>query len=314
MLNHLKFAGLLLCISIPLMFYALNVSVQQTHAVSRGNYFFENTRKNTSARSIILKFADNQTISFVQKGNFWYIKEADDYYASFAKINTLIKLLRDTVIYRADLSDKNEISKYTDGGLSIQIKNENGDIIDDALILPKKENNLLHYALLNHDNFLYQITQDFDLSPHLMDWVQMPLLAIAYNQIKFLKTDNFGVYRSYANEPLKSISNDIEVPHIHNLVNSFWYLSASEVKHAVHFNQDVYKHIKSYEISTMNGLIYTINIFYGDNEYWLNIKLGHGQIITADSMRLLEENVMLYDGWFFKINNNLAEAIVHFTL
>ena len=314
MLNHLKFVGLLLCISIPLMFFAFNRSAENMHAISRGNFFFEKTRQNNDIKSITLRFANGQIITFVQKGNFWHIKEADDYYASFAKLNTLVKLIRDAVIYRADLLSKKEIEKYTGNGLYMQIKDSNEQIIDDAFIMSKTENNKLHYATLNHDNFLYQITQDFELSSYPMDWVQMPLLAIAYDQIKFLKTDNFKVYRSYDVEPLKSMETDIEVPQIRSLVNNFWYLSASDIKHAVHFNRDKYKLIKTFEISTLNGLIYTITIFSGNNEYWFNIQLDHDQILSAQSMRLLEENVMLYDGWFFKIKNDLAEAIIHFVL
>ena len=314
MLNHLKFVGILLCFSVPLMFFSFNRNAENMHAVSRGNYFFEKTRQNTDVKSIVLKFSSGQILTFTLKGNFWHISEADDYYVSFMRMNSLIKLLRDTVIYRADSLDKQAADKYQRDGLTILVKDGNEKIIDDAFIVSKKENNKLHYATLNQDNFLYQITQNFELSPYPMDWVQMPLLAIAYNQIKFLKTDNFKVYRSYEAEPLKSVETDLEVPQIHNLINNLWYLNASDIRHAVHFNRDHYKLIKTIEISTLNGLIYTINIFNGHNEYWFNIQLDHNQIITPQSMRLLKENVMLYDGWFFKIKNDLAEDIVRFVL
>lgn len=314
MLNHLKLVGLFLCISVPLMFFAFNRSAQNMHAVSRGNYFFEKTRQNSDVKSVVLKFSDGQILTFVQKGNFWHIKETDDYYASFVKMNTFFKLIRDAMIYRADLLNKEELEKYKDSGLYIQTKDSNGKIIDDAFIVTKQDNNKLHYAMLNHDNFLYQITQDFELSPYPMDWVQMPLLTIAYNQIKFLKTDNFQVYRSYNAEPLKSVETDIEVPQIHNLVNNLWYLSASDIKHAVHFNRDKYKLVKTFEINTIDGLIYTIDVFNGNDEFWFNIKLGHSQLITAQSVKRLKENSMLYDGWFFKIKNDLAEDIVRFII
>lgn len=314
MLNHLKIVGLFLCVSIPLMFFAFNRSAQNMHAISRGNYFFEKTRQNNDVKSIVLKFANGQVLTFVQKNNFWHVKEVDDYYASFAKVNTFVKLIRDAMIYRADLLSAADVEKYKTDGLSIQIKDSNEQIIDDAFIVSKKDNNKLHYATLNHDNFLYQITQDFELSPFPMDWVQMPLLAIAYDQIKFLKTDTFKVYRSYDGEPLKSLETDVEVPQIHNLVNNLWYLSASDVRHAVHFNRDKYKLVKTFEISTLSGLIYTISVFSGNDEYWFNIQLDHNQLITSQSVRLLKENIMLYDGWFFKIRNTLAEDIIHFIL
>lgn len=314
MLKHLKIIGLFLCISIPLMFFAFNRSALNMHAISRGNYFFENTRQNNDVKSIVLRFANGQVLTFVQKANFWHIKEVDDYYASFAKVNTFVKLIRDAMIYRADLLNNAELEKYRNDGLAILIKDSNDLPIDEAFIVSKNDNNKLHYATLNHDNFLYQITQDFDLSPFPMDWVQMPLLAIAYDQIKFIKTDNFQVYRSYASEPLKSLETNIEVPQIRNLINNLWYLSAADIKHAVHFNRDQYKLIKTFEISTLNGLIYTINIFGGHDEYWFNIKLDHNQIVSAQSMRLLKENVMLYDGWFFRIKNDLSEDIIHFIL
>lgn len=70
--------------------------------LSKGNYFFEQTRRRADIASISISFPDGHTVTIEKKDDFWRIAEADDYFASFAKINCLTSLIRNTVIYRAD--------------------------------------------------------------------------------------------------------------------------------------------------------------------------------------------------------------------
>jgi len=314
MLKHIKIAALLLCFSLPLMFWGIVKNVRFAQTLSRGNYFFENTRVNTDVHSFILSFPNGNVITLEQKNNLWRIKEADDYYADFNKINTFIGLIRNTTIYRADEIEDSSLLNYKQNALSIQALDSSDKIIDDAHIVPKKDVNKFHYATLNDKNILYQLNNSFDLSPHVMDWVKMPLLAISYDQIKSIQGSKFTVSRRFASENLKNIEDGFVVPQIQNLISQLWYLGAEDIKHALHFNRSQYQLVQTFNITTFDGIIYIIDVLLHDNEYWLHISLDREMLISPEVLYKIKENSMLYDGWFFKINSQVGEVIANFTI
>ena len=314
MIKHLKLICILLCFTLPLAFFGGHKSMISSRSASRGNYFFEKTKNHLNLKKIVLKFPDNNTITITQNDSLWYIEEADGYFASFAQINSFIKLIRDTVIYRSDVLLENQDQKYFSEHLSIKTIDAEGHIVDDAKIAPKSDQNKFHYALLNNTEFLYQIIGNFNLSSNPMDWVQMPLLALDYNHIKQIQSDSLYVYRPYVGSELKIVNSEKEVPQMRGLMNNFWYLSAEEIRHAVHFNRKNYRLAKSFEIVFFNGLIYKLDIFNGNDEYWISINLDRSMSITPDAATFIKENSMLYKGWYFRINHDIGHAIVSFIL
>lgn len=314
MLKHIKIATFLVFISLIMLVIGITQNTRHAQIVSRGNYFFENTRKNTDINSIVLKFSDNKQITLEQKNHMWRVKEADDYYADFQKINSLIRLIRGISIYRAD-SLKNPLSADTlKNAFELISYDIDGHIVDDAQILPKEDKNKFHYALLNHQPILYQLNGDIGFSPLVMDWVKMPILELAHNQIKRIKTDDFTVFRRFENEELMTEDRQYSVPQIKNLTQHFWALGATDIKHAVHFDKKQYKLSKTFEITMLDGIIYQLKIYTKDNEYWLNIQLDKDTLITPEALIRFKENGILYDGWFFKINSSTGSAIANFIL
>lgn len=313
MLRHIKIAIFLLCITIPLMLGGIYKSIKTTQMMSRGNYFFENSRNNPSVSKIILGL-NNEKITFHKKENFWLVREADDYYASFGKMKSLLNLIYSTTVYRADTSYEHDFDSFTKNALSIQTFDGKNQLLDNVFIAPKQNNNQFHYAIKNEEKVLYQLNNLFSVSSNVMDWIEAPLLSIPHRQVKKIKTNDFEVSRRYATEELTLTQNHHSVPQILNLLNNLWYLSPIEVKHIVHFNQKDYNLVKQYEISTLGGLIYLIDIFNKGDEYWFSIKLAQDKIISSEASRFFKENKILYDGWFFKIEKDLAENIASFAL
>ena len=314
MLKHLKVAFFILCLTLPLLLWGGYQNIHHILSMSRGNYFFEQTKNSPIINAFHIKFADGATITLEKKENFWRIKEADDYFADFVKINSFMKLILLTTVYRADYVDQKVFSSLTKNAFSITSFDKHGKIIDEATIIPKEERNKFHYAFLNKKNILYQLNGSFNLSSVVTDWIQLPLLAVPYEEIKFIRTDNFSVYRRFAADIFKSADGDKELPNLKNLTDALWYLSATDVKHAVHFNRADYKMKKTYEITTFTGLIYELNLFYNRDEYWISIMPRAANIISNQAKRFLEENRILYDGWFFRLAPNIGAALVGFAL
>lgn len=314
MLKHIKIASFLFAAALLFMLSGVTQNTLFSQTQSRGNYFFEKTRNSAYVQSIVLDFPEGTKITFKQKDGLWHILETDDYYADFSKINMLVKIIRDTAIYRVDKIKNDTVPEVMKEALSIKTIDTQGNIIDDALIAPKRDVNKFYYATLNQQPLLYQLTGKFELSPLIMDWIQSPILAIPYKQIKRIKTDNYHVYRRIPGGTVFDVETGEAVPHIQNLAQHFWYLSADEIKHAMHFNREQYAKTKSFAITSFDGAIYQLTLYYNPGDYWLNIKLDREKIVAPVTIKQIKENTMLFDGWYFKINSQVGDAIVNFFL
>lgn len=314
MLKQIKYASFILFVILILLTIGIYKNAEFAMIMSRGNYFFDASRDNADIKTIVLTAQDNKSVTLEKRNNLWYIKEADDYFAAFRNIAALSKLIRQTAVYRADVFDEKDLSEFKKNAFMIKTIDSNDNTVDEAFIKPKQEGAKFHYAVLNNKPLVYQITGDFSLSFNPMDWVQSPLLSIKDKQIKFIKNKNFQVYRRFAAEDLKDVNTQLAVPQIQNLTANLWYLCANDITHAVHFDRKKYQKSQSYEISTLGGLIYLLDIFTDGNEYWLNIQMNHEATVDAEDMRLYKENHTLYDGWFFKISPDIGETLNTFSI
>ncbi len=311
--KHIKIAAFLLFFLIPLLCFGLYQNSKNFYTMSRGNYFFQNTHNQANLETIILDFGENRTVTITRREGLWRIKEADDYFASSLMVNLLFKFITDTVIYRADMVSNDQFLQYLKDGVKVTSIDNQGNILDSAVITPRKESGYL-YASLKDSPYLYQLTGDFKLSPILLDWVQMPILSIDYEAIKHIDTDNFQIYRRFSGDELKSTATKEAVLHIRRLTNNLYLLYAQEIKHISSLNNADFKRIKHYDITLLNGMIYGIDIYKKQDDYWLNIRLDNALISTEEASLILKERQILYDGWFFKIDRNKGQIISDFIL
>lgn len=313
LLKHIKIALILLLFIIPLFAYAIYVNGTRIHLLSRGNYFFDLTRNRADITQIKFIFPDKTALHITKTDDFWRIKEADNYYAAFAKINALVNLIRSTVIYRADAIQEKELSLFSNP-LKIISMDSSGNIVDEATIAPLKDGNKYYYALLNNDGFLYQLNSNFELSSHVMDWVQMPLFAFNVSHVKRIKTDDFEVYRRFDSENFKDVNSSEEYSHLQKFIDNFWYLSAAEIKQATHFDIEKFSKLKHFSITLFNGIIYEINLYSLNGNYWISVHLSREGLISKSSLQQIKENGLLYDGWFFKIDPDKGAILSEFVL
>lgn len=313
MSKHIKIAAYLLLFTIPFFILGTVHNQKQIYVMSRGNYFFDNTRNNADIKEITLSFEEDKRISIALQDGLWRIKEADDYYASIPKINSLIKLIRSMTIYRTDNLMPQDIETHMQNSINIVSKTENGTVIDNAYIAPKNDKNKYHYAMLNNKPYLYQVTGNISLlSPKLMEWVHSPILRIEDQQIKRFKSDNFMASRRILSEELKNTETKEDASFLYAFISHFHYLTADEIKHTTNFNPQKYPLHKRYEITLFNGIIYVINVYSNDQEYWLTVRMDKEKLITKEAINILNETKLFYEGWYFKLNNATGEALFSF--
>lgn len=311
---HIKAALFLATFTLLILGFSMYQYGKNHYALSRGNYFFDNSRDNMELYTVIVDFDSERKITLNQDHGFWRVKEADDYFASSIQAGALLKFISDTVIFRADKINDDDKQQYLKDSIKITCLDSNGNTLDSVEIAPKKDNNKYHYALRNGDSYLYQLKGNFAPSPLILDWVQMPLLQLNSEDIKRIDTDNFAVYRRFSDEPFKSVETDETATHIGQFLNNIRLLNAEEIKHITHFNSSLFPNSKHFDITLFNGLIYELKLYQKDNEYWLHITLKHEALTSANSLRTVKERQILYDGWFFKINADKGYIISTFTL
>ena len=199
-----------------------------------------------------MKFADGNSITINKKDDLWFVKEADDYFVSFAKINSLVSLIRNTIIYRVDPIEKTKLPFREKDSFILESIDNKGNIVDRAIIAPKLAKNKYHYATINDNGFLYLINGNFNINSNFIDWLQMPILQINEKDIKSISFDNFNIYRDFNDEAFVSENTQKEVPYISSLISHLWFLTAVDVKHSVNFNLKEYTKIRSFDVSLFN--------------------------------------------------------------
>lgn len=277
---------------------------------SRGNYFFEQTRNNNNLNKIVIQNKDN-TVTMIKKDDLWRIKEANYYFADFGKINTLVDKLYNTVVYRADkFNDDN--SKIFENETVIYTYDSNNIIIDKVSIAPRSENNKYHYAKLNDNNLLYQITGNLSFSSYFMDWIQMPIVSFSFNEVKGIRTDNYEAFRNINDRELKSVENNKENPYLRRFISNLWNLTAETIVFHTNFNHDKYIKVMNFSVETFDNILFDFDVYSDGEEFWINIKPTADKLISKLANKQLEENKILYDGWFFKINKDIGISITNF--
>lgn len=312
--RHLKIAALFLCLLVPLLGFGIYQNHKNFYTMARGNYFFQNTRAKSNLETIILDFGNDYKITVTRREGLWRIKEADDYFASSVLLNELFKFITNTVIYRADNTDNIELNDYIKNSIHFTSMDNNGKVLDDAVISPQGKNGLI-FATLNNLPYLYQLNGEFKLSPVVMDWVQMPIVSIVYDDIRQIDADTFSVYRQFAGDGLKFSTSKAPVPpHIRRLTNNLHLLTAKEIRHTSNLDTSDFQKLKHYDFTLLNGLIYKIDIYKQGNDYWVYIKPDKTAVATEEANQILTERRILYDGWFFQIDKNKGQIITDFIL
>ncbi len=312
--KHLRIACILLLITMPFLFLGIKKNNILFASLSKGSYFFENTRNSPNITKISLQFPNSSIVTLEKRNDLWHIKEIDDYFASLPKIKSLINILRSTIVYRVDKINNDEQLLKDDNSIKIETYDSNTKLIDSARIAFKNDNNKNHYATLNNDYMQYQVSGDFNFFDNPMEWAHSPIVVINENTIKSIETDNFEVYRNFDGEKFYRSDNTTSSFSISPFISHFKYLTATNIKHSINFDYNNNKKIKYFKISLFNGGIYNIYMYSDGKDFWLNIRPDREELAKKDVVTWLKENSILYDGWFFKIDQQIGLVISNFSI
>ncbi len=321
--KRMLLAGFLLtCISIGIAYYSI---INQKIFIKEniiGNFLFEKTNKQgIDVDKIIIK-APQLHITLYYQDKFWHIKEADGYLADLVTMNKLFQdisqskieaLATDVNIAQAGLENPTE-QKNPQAGFEIYTYNKRGQLLD-AVIIGGKKNNL-RYAKNKNTSEIYLISGDFDLSDKLKYWFQQPLISIEPKNIEsVIMQSETGQQLAFRMSEQSAFYNLQQKPtNILPLLEKFMLFTFNNAKKIQNTPLESMEPEKVIVLFPYSGLIYGIEIFKIDEDYWVEIDLSITKLPTKIASDYIKDSKFLYKDWAFKIDDNLGKYLINYKI
>lgn len=261
-----------------------------------GSYVFADTLSEIGSLSEITVQSADSEINLELVDGLWRVKEADGYYANY---NLLKSFFSD--IYNAKYN-----SKVTESGDDffenyriITFKDKNGKYID-SIMLGKKDAKHIYTFAKKEDVFLIDGT--YNLPMGLVSWIQNPVFSFEEENVMSMKLiDSEGKPSEIAFVETKINFRDYTFKPYFEAVLSEKNFTKSETQ---------ISGVKHFILTSYEGLIAEFKVFHKENdEYWASIKIDTTTMPTLRVSEYVDNNKLLYEGWYFKIPAEVGDVI-----
>lgn len=248
--------------------------------------------------------APGETITLLQENNTWVIKEADYYYADSAIINQLFNDLRQSSYFRRLPYSEQTLSQTGLDSSGTRLTIYQDDRLLKSMVIGKTAPNRdYRYARQPGSQELWLISGIWQLPGEAYSWLLQPILEYPADIIEKVAFNRSGRKEEAARQSphMPFLSERRPVLNLNGLLERFVFFIAEAVKSAQNFDEELYPNRRHIELTTFSGLITTIDLYYGNDEYWVKISLSAAPLTTAGVNAYIRNNSFLYDGWYFKI-------------
>lgn len=256
-------------------------------------------------------------------GKYWRIPQADNYYAGLVISNALLYSINsaktETVIHNITPDMQLEQPRPgvdTPGGNGTEIKtyDRQGRLIDDVIIGSSK--NGLQYARRAGSDYAMMVSGGFDLPRKTHDWLQQPLLQIAQNDIETIilqsETGQQMAFKPQEGDSFYNVRR--EKTDLSPLLNPFADLKLIEV---ADYEVSEFKNADPDRVVALfmfSGLIYGIELYQKDDEFWIRINLSSNTLPTKLASDYIKDSSFLYQGWIFKIRPEIGARLLNYNI
>ena len=305
-------------LSVGLLLFLISMQKNTATRNDIGEFLFENTNKEgTKVEKIVIKMPKIQ-ISLYYENKFWHIKEADGYFADLITINKLFQDLNNSKIEAIatgiSLEEAGIKNNQDTIGIEIETYNNQGKMLD-SVILGKKKNNYW-YAAKSGEKQIYLISGIFDLSDNLKYWLQQPLISIEPKNISsFIMQTETGqqvAYKTSMESPFYNLQQ--KQINVMPLLEKFMLFMPQNAKKIQNTPLDSLKPNKIIVLFAYSGLIYGIEIFQIEEDFWIKVDLSINKLPTKIASQYIKESLFLYQGWAFKIDKNLGKFLLNYKI
>jgi len=315
-------AGIAFC-SLLLVVFSLFRIYRGEQSLFVGNLVFSNSEFNENKiKEIIIRRA-GETVTLIPDGDFWHVKEADNYYAAFDLIRRLYDNFRDSRF----TSRKNELPSSVTGLRPASFPSEKDET--DIIVLGKDEKELNHIVIGSRsgkDNLWYArlptVADTFTVSglyifpDELKYWTQQPLVALKMKDLQAVSIEESKVSRRESSLPFV-IFQDGKMQRqvqLEAIERTLLYLAYDKVLSAQNFDDTLYPERRNLSFTLFSGLIYSLDIFTDNHEFWVKLTLLTTTLPTTETNDYIRHNAFLYDGWFFKLPESTGRLLYQYQL
>lgn len=256
-------------------------------------------------------------------GKYWRIPQADNYYAGLLISNALLYSINtakiETIIH--NITPDMQLERPRPGvdipggnGTEIRTYDKQGRLIDDVIIGSAK--NGLQYAKRPESDYAMMVSGGFDLPRKLYDWLQQPLLQITQEGIEtIILQSDIGQQMAFKPQESDSFYNvRREKTDLSPLLTPFTNLKLIDV---VDYEVSEFKNAdpdRVIAIFMFSGLIYGIELYRKDTEFWIRINLSSNTLPTKLASDYIKDSSFLYHGWIFKIHPEAGARLLNYNI
>ncbi len=290
-----------------------------------GGYVFAKTINSKTGFSKVKITKPQMSVTFEEDNGIWMVKEADYYFANTQILKNLLNDIQNAKLshpqeFSEEMMTKNSLNEPSKddphSGTLIETFEDNGQLLDSIIIGNKTENRTSSFVRHSDKEEIWRTDKAFEMPDEQYSWLLQPLLAYQpelFESIEIVNgAESRNIYRTDTVYPFID-KNKKEVNPI-ALLERFRYLVAEEILSAQNFDENLFPHHKKIILTTFNGLVTNLDLFYDRENFWFKISLSKAVLITPTVNDYINNNAFLYENWYFKIPASTGNVLRSFNI
>lgn len=302
--NKLRNIWLLAILLTVSAFVCLFMANQKMKASLKGDLIFASAEGEIPAFDAIKINKEGKQITLRRDDNFWRVEEADNYYANFTKIQSLLENITTSKI-GTEIEPNTKNINWT----SVTLLNQNQKV--GTVEISNATSPATHYIRYPGKNKIYLSNWQTQLPLSLSSWTQQPLLAIKKITIKKIEKDDVIIARRGEGSAFYDVQRNL--PYIRSdylqmfdILNDLRY---DKVLSSQEFDNERYAIIEQIRLTSFDGLITTIQIYTDFQRYWIKIELSETTLPSKETKEYIAKNKILYEDWWFEVTPEIGQSL-----
>lgn len=322
--RHCKQVWFVAVLSLVLLIGAMAVHLHYLNRSVGGNKLFAGVDI-IGLDKITLQNA-RQTVTLQKDENLWRVKEADNYYADFNLMRSLlanIENLRLKQKYEAT-SENLDIFKLhnpgdklnsADAGTVLSLFDASGKKLR-QIIIGGRDTMDNQVVRLSDKNDIFAVDGIFTLPRELSSWTKQPLIHYNGLEISAFEENDERIERYREGAPFMRL--DVKRPYLRmelvRILDMLTDLKYDKVLSSQEFDDMRYRQTKTLSVTSFDGLVTELKLLTDFDEYWVQIRLSTTTLPSVKVNDYIQNNGFLYEDWWFRLPADTGRALFQFKL
>lgn len=296
----LKYAFVTMIGAIALLLIALLFTNWRFPQQSTGKLVFAETYVLGTQFNRIEITTPQDKVTLIRQGDYWVIKEYDNYFADINILNQLlIDFSRSTYYSELPFSEQNlEDAGLGKEGTLVQTFVDDR-LLDSVVVGAKAANGQYRFIRPQGKDEIWLADGDYILPAERYSWIMQPIEELPAEMVESIEENDIVVKRDNPKLPFLQ-PNGWPAPG-KPLLDMASYITAENVMSAQFFIEDDYPKRRHLKFTTFQGLVAEYDLYANDQETWLKITLSATPLPKQEVNAYIKDNGIFYDNWYFKM-------------